>query len=70
MNIKLGATSFTLVFVVIIALLILGPLVTIWALNVLFPVLAIPYTLETWFASFWLFAFLAYKGKGRNEFNT
>jgi hypothetical protein len=35
---------------VLIALVILGPLVTIWALNTLFPVLAIPYTLDTWFA--------------------
>jgi len=39
---------------VLIGLLILvvaiGPLVTIWALNVLFPSLAIAYTLETWVA--------------------
>ena len=27
-----------------------GPLLSIWALNTLFPVLAIPYTLETWAA--------------------
>lgn len=38
-------------FVALIVLLIaFGPLLTIWALNTLFPVLAIPYTLETWFA--------------------
>jgi hypothetical protein len=36
--------------VVILVLLIIGPLVTIWSLNTLFPTLAIPYTLETWFA--------------------
>lgn len=36
--------------VFIIALLALGPLLTIWSLNVLFPALAIPYSLETWFA--------------------
>jgi hypothetical protein len=35
----------------IIALIVLGPLFTIWALNVLFPVLAIPYTFETWAAT-------------------
>ena len=35
----------------LLILVILGPIVTIWALNALFPVLAIPYTLETWFAA-------------------
>ena len=35
----------------LLILVILGPIVTIWALNALFPVLAIPYTLETWFAT-------------------
>lgn len=34
----------------IIALLAAGPILTIWSLNTLFPVLAIPYTLETWAA--------------------
>lgn len=29
---------------------IFGPFITIWALNTLFPVLAIPYTIETYFA--------------------
>ena len=32
----------------IIALVIVGPLLTIWSLNILFPVLAIPYTWQTW----------------------
>ena len=36
--------------VLIIALIALGPLLTIWALNTLFPVLAIGYSIETWFA--------------------
>jgi 5-bromo-4-chloroindolyl phosphate hydrolysis protein len=35
----------------IIAVVILGPLLGIWALNTLFPILAIPYTLETWAAA-------------------
>lgn len=34
----------------IIALVIVGPFITIWGLNVLFPVLAIPYTFDTWAA--------------------
>jgi hypothetical protein len=33
---------------IVIGLLILGPLATIWAVNTLFPTLAIPYSFETW----------------------
>ena len=40
-----------LLLVLIIVLIILGPIATIWSLNTLFPVLAIPYTFETWVAS-------------------
>jgi len=43
-------TTFMLLALLILALVILGPLLTIWALNTLFPVLAIPYALDTWFA--------------------
>jgi hypothetical protein len=32
----------------ILVLLAFGPILTIWALNTLFPALAIPYTFETW----------------------
>jgi len=39
-----------LVFGAIILVTIFGPLVSIWALNALFPLLAIPYTWETWLA--------------------
>ena len=39
---------------VIVLIIIVGPLLGIWALNTLFPALAIPYTLETWFAVFLL----------------
>jgi hypothetical protein len=39
------------VVLLIVGLLILGPILTIWALNTLFPVLAIPYTLSTWAAT-------------------
>ncbi len=41
----------TFLIILLILLIILGPIVTIWSLNTLFPVLAIPYTLETWVAS-------------------
>jgi len=37
--------------VLITALLAAGPLLVIWSLNTLFPVLAIPYTIATWFAN-------------------
>ena len=39
---------FWIAFIVI--LLALGPVLTIWALNTLFPALAIPYSIETWAA--------------------
>jgi hypothetical protein len=41
----------TLVLILIFTVIIFGPIVTIWALNTLFPVLAIPYTIETWLAT-------------------
>ena len=42
----------------IIAAVVLGPIIGIWSLNTLFPVLAIPYTWETWAAFFFLFGSL------------
>jgi hypothetical protein len=36
------------VMLLIAALLIFGPIFVIWSLNTLFPILAIPYTIETW----------------------
>ena len=44
--------------VLIIALVALGPLATIWALNVLFPIVAIPYSWQTWLAVLIIGAFL------------
>jgi hypothetical protein len=35
----------------IVILIIAGPLLILWALNTLFPVLAIPYTVWTWLAA-------------------
>ena len=37
--------------ILVVLLVVVGPLLTIWALNTLFPVLAIPYSVETWFAT-------------------
>ena len=39
------------VVVLILVLLVLFPLATIWSLNTLFPVLAIPTTIDTWMAT-------------------
>ena len=50
-NIKIG-----LVLLFAIFLVIFGPIVTIWSLNTLFPVLAIPVTLDTWLATIILFS--------------
>ena len=40
----------------IIAIIIFVPMLTIWCFNTLFPVLEIPYTISTWFASLLLFS--------------
>ena len=41
-----------LVYVIlVVALVAIGPLLIIWALNTLFPVLAIPYAFDTWAAT-------------------
>jgi len=36
--------------VLLVIVIVAGPLLSIWSLNTLFPVLAIPYTFETWLA--------------------
>jgi len=48
-----------LVGALIIFLVAIGPLAGIWALNTLFPVLAIPYNFSTWLAAAVLMAVLA-----------
>lgn len=44
-----------------VAFLVLGPIFVIWALNTLFPILAIPYSLETWCAVILLAWFMRMK---------
>ena len=41
----------------IVAIMVFGPFATIWAANTLFPVLAIPYTWQTWLSVILLGAF-------------
>ena len=46
--IMVSTAAFVMLFIA--ALLIFGPVFVIWSLNTLFPVLAIPYAVETWAA--------------------
>ena len=52
--IKLKPTALNIVMLslFILAVVFGGPILLIWSLNTLFPVLNIPYTLETWAAAF------------------
>jgi hypothetical protein len=59
MNSKLSEIGLLIVPVVLALIILIGaPWVTIWALNTLFPLIAIPFNLATWFAVLWLGAFL------------
>lgn len=40
-----------LIVALVIFVIVIGPLATIWALNTLFPALAIPFTFDTWVAA-------------------
>jgi hypothetical protein len=50
--------TIALMIVLLIVLIAIGPIVVIWALNTLFPVLAIQFTFYTWLAVVILGAFL------------
>ena len=41
-------TKILVMLALVVLLIVLGPIATIWALNTLFPVLAIPYRFDTW----------------------
>ena len=47
-------------FALIALVLALVGFINIWALNTLFPVLNIPFTIETWFASIIIFGTLSH----------
>lgn len=55
MNKVIGLLGIIFLVVVLVAI---GPVVTIWAINTLFPSLAIAYSLETWIAVVIIGAFL------------
>jgi hypothetical protein len=52
-----------LLIALIVFVIIIGPILSIWALNTLFPVLAIPFTIETWAAVILLAATLKVNNK-------
>ena len=43
-------TKLVILLILLLLIIVFGPLISIWALNTLFPVLAIPYSFETWCA--------------------
>jgi hypothetical protein len=44
--------NYLFIFLLIVALVLLGPLAILWALNTLFPSLALAYTFWNWLAVF------------------
>jgi len=51
-----------ILLLIALAILILGPIATIWSLNALFPVLAIPVSFDTWCAALILGAVISGQG--------
>lgn len=50
-------TTLLVWLVIVVAMIVFGPLVTIWSLNTIFA-LTIEYSIGTWFAAVWLQATL------------
>ena len=46
-----NSAAYIFVVLLVIALFVLAPFAIVWSLNTLFPLLAIPYTFETWLAT-------------------
>lgn len=45
----------------LIAIVVIGPLATIWSLNTLFPILNIPFSFDTWAAALLLGGALSFR---------
>jgi hypothetical protein len=58
---KITTTSVAGFLIIVALLIVFGPLASIWALNTLFPALAIPYNFYTWAAALILGSVLARK---------
>ena len=44
-------TKLIFIIALVVLIIVVVPLATIWSLNTLFPMLAIAYSIETWFAA-------------------
>lgn len=60
---SLSLVQFLAVILLVLAVIVIGPLMIIWSINTLFPVVNIPYTLETWGASAILFSVVSVRPK-------
>jgi hypothetical protein len=60
---SLSLVQFLAVILLVLAVIVIGPFMIIWSINTLFPVVNIPYTLETWGASAILFSVVSVRPK-------
>jgi hypothetical protein len=58
-----SGTQLLAVILLVLIVIALGPFMIIWSINTLFPVVNIPYTLETWGASAILFSVVSVRPK-------
>ena len=64
----LGTAGIILLFLVLLLIIIFAPFLTIWALNTIFPILAIQYSFWTWLAMVLLnLQITGYFKLGRND---
>lgn len=64
----LGTGGILLLFLVLLLIIIFAPFLTIWALNTIFPILAIQYSFWTWLAMVLLnLQITGYFKLGRND---
>jgi hypothetical protein len=59
----MSLTQLLAVILLVLVAIAIGPLLVIWSINTLFPVVNIPYTLETWGASAILFSVFSVRPK-------
>jgi len=60
---SLSLVQFLAVILLVLAVIVIGPFMIIWSINTLFPMVNIPYTLETWGASAILFSVVSVRPK-------
>jgi len=59
----MSLTQLLAVILLVLVAIAIGPLLVIWSINTLFPMVNIPYTLETWGASAILFSVFSIRPK-------